>query len=151
MNLTTNLGWFHYFTELILASLPLETIDGKTAVKTLIIRLSFPSYSTHFLLDCLKLLMTFLFSTSLNSFMPQQLRPTELGSNLLYSARSKQHSKNVFCCSVWTMVIMCLDWGNELGWLLYTEVMIRQICFPPFIQIQISQSNYLKIHSLMAL
>lgn len=58
-----------------------------TAVTTLRLVLQAPSlssYSTHFLLDCLKLSMTFLFSTSLNSFTHQRTRPTVLRSNLPY-------------------------------------------------------------------
>lgn len=57
-----------------------------TALRLVLQAPSLSSYSTHFLLDCLKLLMTFLFSTSLNSFMHQRARPMVLRSNLQYSA-----------------------------------------------------------------
>lgn len=42
-----------------------------------------------------------------------------------------------------TKVIMRLDRGDELGWLLYTEAMIRQISLTWF-KIKISKSNDLK-------
>ncbi len=86
-----------------------------TAVTTLRLVLQAPSlssYSTHFLLDCLKLLMTFLFSTSLNSFMHQRARPMVLRSNLQYSASSQRCvGGDELICSLWVLVIMDSNFG----------------------------------------